>query len=135
MIIVGSMGSEPWRRKQIAAAAAARAQTEGQTAALQGLIECVHARGGQFLFLHDFLVTDMETGRSPDRAAMLSSRRAVVEAAGGTFVNLLDPFAADAGVSWFNDYVHLSAIAHQRVASLACPLGRDSGRHRDLAAQ
>ena len=122
MVIVGWMGSEPWQQNQIAAAAAARAQTERQAAALQGLIDCVHARGAQFLLLHDFLVTDMETGRSPDRAAMLDSRRAVVEAAGGTFVNLLDPFAADAGVSWFNDYVHLSAIAHERVANLACPL-------------
>jgi hypothetical protein len=126
MVIVASMGIDQWRQNQIAAAAAARVETERQTGALQGLIDCVHARGAAFLFLHDFLVTDLETGRSADRAAMLKSRRAVVEAAGGAFVDLLDRFADEAGVSWFNDYVHLSVIAHEQVANLACPLGRDS---------
>ena len=66
---------------------------------------------------------------------MLDSRRAVVEAGGGTFINLVDQFAADAGVAWFNDYGHLSAIAHQRVADLVCHLHGDARGPRKLAAQ
>ena len=51
---------------------------------------------------------------------MLAARRAAVEAAGGTFVDLFEVFGPEAGVSWFNDYVHPSLLGHERIAELAC---------------
>lgn len=124
LFIVGEQGSEPWRRSQAPAAAASLAQIDAQQEALAGLIDCARSRRAGFLFLHDFLVTDLVAGRDVDRAAMLERRRAVVEAAGGTFVDLAAVFAEEAGVAWFNDYVHPSLIAHERTAELACDLLR-----------
>ena len=51
---------------------------------------------------------------------MLGARRAAVEAAGGTFLDLWEIFGPEAGVSWFNDYVHPSLLGHERIAELAC---------------
>ncbi len=120
LLIVAEQGIEPWRRNQASAAAASLARIGAQAAALDDLAQCARSRHARFLFLHDFLVTDLLAGRDRDRAAMLARRRAVVEAAGGTFVDLLAVFGAEAGVSWFNDYVHPSLIAHERIANLAC---------------
>jgi hypothetical protein len=122
LFIVGEQGIEPWRRSQAPAAAASLARIDSQASALQGLMRCAQERQAGFLFLHDFLVTDMVTGRDADRATMLARRRASVEESGGRFVDVLDVFATEAGVSWFNDYVHPSAIAHERIAELACRL-------------
>lgn len=122
LFIVGEQGSEPWRRSQGPAAAASLAHLDAQENALAGLIECARSRRAGFVFLHDFLVTDMVAGRDADRAAMLERRRAVVDAAGGTFVDLAGTFADQAGIAWFNDYVHPSLIAHERIAALACDL-------------
>jgi hypothetical protein len=121
LFVVSQQGIEPWRAGQEPVAAASLARIDQQTAAIDGLVRCVRERRARFLFLHDFLVTDMAAGREPDRETMLARRRAAVEAAGGTFVDLFDNFAAEAGVSWFNDYVHPSLIAHERFADLACP--------------
>jgi hypothetical protein len=77
-------------------------------------------RAGHLFFLHDFVVGDMVSGRPPQRTAMLARRRAAVEAAGGTFVDLLEAFGAEAGASWFNDSVHLSLVGHERVTDLVC---------------
>ena len=120
LFIISQQGSEPWRRNVAAAAAASQARIEEQASAIDGLMRCTRSRGARFLFLHDFLVTDMVAGREPDRAAMLSRRRAAVEVAGGTFVDLFEVFATQAGVAWFNDYVHPSLVAHERIADLVC---------------
>jgi hypothetical protein len=120
LFIVAEQGIEPWRRNQAPAAAASLARIDAQASALDGLLQCIHSRGARFVFLHDFLVSDMVAGREPDRAAMLARRRAVVEKGGGTFVDLLDVFGDEAGISWFNDYVHPSLVAHERFADLAC---------------
>jgi hypothetical protein len=120
LFIAGQQGSEQWRRNEVSAAAASLYRIDAQASALEELIRCASSRGARFLFLHDFLVTDMVSGRTPDRAAMLEHRRAAVEGAGGRFVDLLQVFSAEAGVAWFNDYVHLSRVAHRRVADLAC---------------
>lgn len=122
LFIVGEQGIEPWRRTQAPAAAASLARIDSQTSALEGLMRCAQARHADFLFLHDFLVTDIVSSRDADRAAMLAQRRAAVEGVGGRFVDLLDVFKTEAGIAWFNDYVHPSAIAHQRIAELACRL-------------
>jgi hypothetical protein len=122
LFVVGEQGIDRWRRSQAPAAAASLARIEAQTSALEGLMRCAHLRHAGFLFLHDFLVTDMSIGREADRAAMLARRRAAVEEAGGTFVDLLDIFRDQAGIAWFNDYVHPSAVAHERFAELVCGL-------------
>ena len=122
LIIAAQQGSQSWRRSEGPAAAASLARIDAQATALRALMECARIRRSRFLFLHDFLVTDLAAGRTRERAAMLAHRRAVVEAAGGTFVDLSQVFGAEAGVTWFNDYVHLSRIGHGRVAELACQL-------------
>jgi hypothetical protein len=66
------------------------------------------------------LATDLDGGRDADRAAMLAARRHAVEAAGGTFVDLFEVFGPEAGVSWFNDYIHPSLLGHERIAKLTC---------------
>ena len=119
-LIVSEQGSEPWRHSVTAAAAASRRRLDAQTSAIASLNRCIQSRGARFLFLHDFLATDLRGGREPDRAAMVAARRAAVEAAGGTFVDLLEVFGPEAGVSWFNDYVHPSLLGHERIAELAC---------------
>jgi hypothetical protein len=43
-----------------------------------------------------------------------------VQEAGGTFVDLRADVEGEAGVAWFNDYVHLSSIGHRRAAEAAC---------------
>ena len=122
LFIVGDQGPQPWRRSQAPAAAAARARIDQQTEAIHRLIECVRQRNGRLIFLHDFLVTDLVAGRDPDRAAMLAARQAAVEADGMDFVDLYQRFAGEAGVSWFNDYIHPSLIGHYRFSQLACEL-------------
>lgn len=122
LFIVGEQGIEPWRHSQAPAAAASLARIDTQAQHLDGLIAAARARQAQFVFLHDFLISDLTGGREPDRAAMLARRRAVVEAAGGRFVDLLDAFGAAAGIAWFNDYVHPSEVFHARIGALACGL-------------
>jgi hypothetical protein len=93
---------------------------EPQTAAVRELAQCVHARGQRLLFAHDFLMWDIENGRSPPRQAMLEHRRGAVESNGGQFLDLLQALGPRAGVSWFNDFIHPSAVGHLRIAELIC---------------
>jgi len=120
LLIVSGQGSEPWGENVIAAAAASRGRLDVHTSAIAGLGRCIQSREARFLFLHDFLATDLHGGRDADRAAMLAARRVAVEAAGGTFVHLFEVLGPDAGVSRFNDYVHPSLLGHERIAELAC---------------
>ncbi len=133
LFVASEQGPAQWRHSQAPAAAASLAGIDAQTAALDGLMECARARQARFVFLHDFLVTDMVAGRDPDRAAMLAQRRATVERAGGTFVDLLETFGAEAGIAWFNDYVHPSVVAHERIAELACRLMTTASERVDPA--
>jgi hypothetical protein len=120
MFVVGRQGPAAWSRNQASAAAASLAKIGEQTAMLANLVRCSRSRGADFLLLHDFLVTDLVDGRTRDRAAMLSARRDAVLAEGGKFVDLLDAFEDEAGVSWFNDFVHFSVLGHGRIADRAC---------------
>jgi hypothetical protein len=115
-------GLEPWQHGYEAAAAASLGRIDDQVAALEGLMRCVQSRGAQFVFLHDFMARDMAHGRQADRLAMLNRRRDAVQSAGHTFVDLLERFGEQAGISWFNDGVHLSLIGHRHVTDLACGL-------------
>jgi hypothetical protein len=130
LLAAGQQGAEQWRRSETAAAAASLGRIDAQITALEELMRCASSRAAGVIFLHDFLAPDLRSARSPERAAMLERRRAAVEAAGGRFFDLLQVFSGDAGVAWFNDYVHLSRVAHQRVADLVCrhtPAGRPAG--------
>jgi len=120
LMVVAPQGIGPWHNNQVSASAASLARIDLQVSALDGLMQCVRTRGARFLFLHDFLVTDLLNGRGADRTAMLARRRTAVETAGGTFIDLLEVFGPQAGISWFNDYVHPSLIAHERIADLVC---------------
>lgn len=120
LFIVGTPSPETWEAQQLPAAAASARRIDAQTAALRELLQCVRRRGSDFLFLHDALVNDLKGGRPAERAAMLAQRRRVVEEEGGRFIDLLDHFGEEIGVTWFNDYVHPSQIFHERIATLAC---------------
>lgn len=86
---------------------------------------CSRDAGDQLVFAHDFLVIDLARERSPARREMLARRRAAVEGAGGTFLDLERIFAGRAGVAWFNDFIHPSAIGHREIAAAICEqLGR-----------
>ena len=120
LFVVGNQGPDAWHRNLPHATAAALSQFDAQASGLTGLMHCAYSRRAHFLFLQDFLVSDIAIPRDRNRAAMLARRRAIVEKANGTFIDLLDAFRGQVGVSWFNDYIHLSLIGHQRVADLAC---------------
>ena len=120
IFLVGQQGIEPWRQTQRPAAAASLAALEVQLSALREAMVCAAQRRARFVFIHDFLVSDLVDGRGRERTTMLESRRQVVEAAGGIFIDTLERFAAEAGVSWFNDYIHPSMVAHRRIAEAAC---------------
>ncbi|MDX2167114.1 MAG: hypothetical protein SF182_08630 [Deltaproteobacteria bacterium] len=120
LFVIGQQTIDLWQRNQPTAIHASYAYLDDQVAAIRGAVQCATDRHARFLYLHDFLVTDLVGGRDPERAAMLARRRAAVEAAGGTFVDLSARFGDEVGIAWFNDYLHPSYIAHQRVAELVC---------------
>jgi hypothetical protein len=91
-----------------------------QIANIRNAIECSKSRGSELFFFHDFLIWDLDAGRPPDRQATFEHRRDAVQYAGGSFVDLLQEFAATAGVSWFNDFVHPSAFGQRQIAENIC---------------
>jgi hypothetical protein len=102
------------------AAARSLAAMDVQSNLMDETVRCVASDNGTFVFAHDFLVLDLPGGRDAARREMLERRRRTVLAAGGEFVDLLELFERDVGVSWFNDYVHPSAVAHRRIALAIC---------------
>lgn len=115
-----------WQRFVNTAAADSRLALDEQTTVIRELATCTGARGQKLLFMHDFLIWDLEGGRSPDRQAMLAARRSAVEEGGGRFVDLLAGVGSSAGVSWFNDFIHPSAIGHLRIGESICRTLTDS---------
>jgi hypothetical protein len=93
---------------------------EAQQEVIRATADCVHRGGSSLWYFHDFTILDLQFGRVSARRTMLEARRRTVVEGGDHFVNLLDAFGAQAGVSWFNDYIHLSTLGHQRVAELIC---------------
>jgi hypothetical protein len=91
-----------------------------QRDAISKTLSCLRQRTSQLYYFHDFLVTDLLAGRTPERARMVHARRDVVLAGGGEFVDLLEAFRDEVGVSWFSDTIHLSAVGHQRLADYMC---------------
>jgi hypothetical protein len=93
---------------------------DDQAADIDAIARCAAAGHRRFRFLHDFLVWDLERGRTPLREQAMERRRSAVWSAGGDFINLLDEFGQTAGVSWFNDFIHPSAVGHRMIADLLC---------------
>jgi hypothetical protein len=96
------------------------ATIDDQTADIRAIGLCATARGRRFHFVHDFLIWDLEGGRTPPRQQTFAARRAAVEAAGGEFIDLYAEFGQRAGVAWFNDFIHPSGVGHQMIADLLC---------------
>jgi hypothetical protein len=88
---------------------------------------CARDAGDEVVLAHDFLVLDLASPRSLARAEMLARRRLAAGAAGAAFLDLSDIFAAQAGVSWFNDFIHPSAIGHRRIAAAICQRFQPAG--------
>lgn len=91
-----------------------------QAADIAAIAQCANHGDRRLRFVHDFLIWDLDHGRSPARQQAFERRRAAVLAAGGDFVDLLDEFGATAGVSWFNDFIHPSALAQEMIADRLC---------------
>jgi hypothetical protein len=96
-----------------------RRMTE-QSTAVGETIRCARAHGSRFWLVHDFMAWDLETGRSGARSTMASARRVAAEQSGAEFLDLYDLFGREAGVSWFNDFIHPSAIGHRHIARSLC---------------
>jgi hypothetical protein len=96
------------------------ALVEEQLARIREVLGCIRADGNNLIFAHDFLVLDLPAGRDDLRQRMMERKRAAVEDAGGTFVDLYDEFRDEAGVAWFNDFIHFSTIGHRRIAERVC---------------
>lgn len=111
---------QTWQRFLSASSADSLRAIEPQTAAIRELAQCALACGQHLLFAHDFLIWDLDQGRSSPRRAMLERRRGVVERSGGQFVDLLEALGPRVGVSWFNDFIHPSAVGHVRIGELIC---------------
>jgi hypothetical protein len=93
-------------------------EDQGQT--IRETAQCAVERDAKLWFFQDFMILDLEEGRSSERQLMLERRRTEVTGANGTFVDLLEAFNSSAGVSWFNDLIHLSSVGHGHVARLMC---------------
>jgi hypothetical protein len=90
-------------------------------------VRCAHARGERFVFVNNFIVTDLPRGRSPTRQKIADARRIVVEEEGGVFLDLFEAIGASAGVASFDDFVHPSLEMHRRIAAVVCRLLEENG--------
>lgn len=101
------------------------AALEQQTQVIGDVLGCVARQHAHFLYFHDFLAWDLADPRSPPRQQMLLERARAIRQGGGTFVDLLAEVADEAGVFWFNDYIHPSEIGHRRIGELMTRVLRD----------
>ena len=96
-------------------------QSSGEQAeVIEETLRCSAENEATFWFIHNFMAFDLEGGRSADRTRMLEMRRAALAGTGATFVDTLERFQGEVGVHWFNDFIHLSAVGHERIAGLTC---------------
>jgi len=91
-----------------------------QGAAFEAAAACAERRRAPLWVFHDFLASDLAGGRTEIRSAFLALRREAVERHSGKLVDLLEALRDRAGVSWFNDMIHFSAVGHHEVARLVC---------------
>ncbi len=94
-----------------------------QATDIEAIAHCATAGRRRFVFMHDFLIWDLDHGRPPTRQLTFERRRAAVLAAGGEFIDLLEEFRQRAGIAWLNDFIHPSAFGQQMIADLLCERG------------
>jgi hypothetical protein len=99
----------------------ARAATtlDKQAADIAAIAACARQGGRQLRFVHDFLIWDLDVGRSEIRQQSAAARQAAVLAGGGDFIDLCRLWRSR-GVAWFNDFIHPSAFAQRQIAELLC---------------
>jgi hypothetical protein len=100
-----------------------------QEADIREITGCILHDERRFWFLHDFLVWDLDRGRTASRQASFERRRLAVRQAGGEFIDLLEEFRDTAGVSWLNDFIHPSAVGQEKIAALLCDRTSDPQAH------
>jgi len=96
------------------------ATLDDQAADIRGISGCILQDKRHFWFLHDFLVWDLDRGRTVHRQSTFERRRLAVVQSGGEFIDLLDAFRGTAGVAWLNDFIHPSAVGQEKIAALLC---------------
>ena len=96
------------------------ATLDDQADDIAAIAECARAGGRQFRFAHDFLIWDLDGGRTPARQRTFAARQTAVRNNGGDFVDLYDAFHERAGLTWFNDFIHPSAVGQRMIAELLC---------------
>lgn len=109
-----------WQRVFDQASQRAVATLDDQAADIDAIAQCATRGGRRFRFVHDFLIWDLENGRTPARQQAFERRRTALHAEGGDFVDLLAELGRRAGVSWFNDFIHPSAAGQRMIADLLC---------------
>lgn len=112
--------SEQVDRFYAEAEASARGSFEQQGEVIGEALACARERGVRFVYVHDFLVQDLDSGRSDARDEMLDGRRSIADREGAGFVDLYGELGATAGVSFFSDYIHFSAVGHDAVQETIC---------------
>jgi hypothetical protein len=105
-----------------------------QVADIEAIARCARDGGRRFRFVHDFLVYDLDHGRSPSRQLTFDARRVAALGAGADFVDLMSEFRRRAGVSWFHDFIHPSGVGQQQIADLLCArFAGDAAPRADVA--
>jgi hypothetical protein len=102
------------------AAQRAVATLDDQAADIGSIAGCILHEKRRFWFVHDFLVWDLDRGRTEHRQSTFERRRLAVRQSGGEFIDLLDEFRDTAGVAWLNDFIHPSAVGQEKIAALLC---------------
>jgi hypothetical protein len=120
-------GTSEWLQIAAAVEESSLGALQAQTDALSEALRCVTRQQARFRYFHDFLVWDLAQPRSDARRRMLSARAETVRSGGGDFVDVLDQVRDEAGLWWFNDYIHPSEIAHRRIGEL---MAREIDHHR-----
>ena len=102
-----------------------------QEADIEAAITCARSAGRDFLFVHDFLIWDLDDGRSDARRQTFEARRDAVHRAGGEFVDLLEHVESTAGAWFMNDWIHPSALGQASIAELICNNLSNGGEETD----
>jgi hypothetical protein len=115
--ISGEAREARWSSALDRAIASSEADLDAQRDRIGRLATCGPREPETLFYFHDFLVIDLD-GMDEGRARLRAARGAAVTAAGATFVDTYAELRSEASVTWFSDFVHLSAIGHARVARL-----------------
>lgn len=114
------LSAAAWERAFDAANERAQLTLVDQSNDITAITRCAREGGRRFWFLHDFLVWDLDRGRSPARQRNFESRRGAAKAAGAEFIDVLEEVRSRAGLAWMNDFIHPSAVAQREIATLLC---------------